>query len=375
MKRIALYIHIPFCVSKCAYCNFCSFVPKTNQIEKYIEALLKEIGLVSQSVNSEIFSIYVGGGTPSVLPQGDLTNIFDAIYQHFKVLPKVSVTIEANPNSFSLEKAQEYVKCGCNRVSFGLQSADKGLLKVLNRAHDFQDCVNAVNNAKKVGIDDINVDVLLGVPTQTQAILTDTLQKVVSLPITHVSAYGLILEENTALFRQIETVKLTLPSEDETVDMYESTVAFLDKHGFSRYEISNFAKSGFESVHNLNYWDRGEFIGLGLNAYSFINGVHYRNKSDFKSYCENLLAGKLCQVEKEKETLKTKIEETIMLALRTSKGLDIAEFNQKFHVDFEKKYEKVLNKLKKLDLIKLEHGFLVIKNMYVSNSVITEFFE
>ncbi len=376
MEKIALYVHIPFCVSKCSYCNFCSFVPKCEQIERYLQALLCEIELIAKQITEkDVFSVYVGGGTPSTLPLGYLTKIFKSLRENFKFLPNVSITIEANPNSFSIKQAQEYAQCGCNRVSFGLQSADSIVLKVLNRAHNFNDCVVAVENAKKVGIDDINVDILLGVPNQTQTILDDTLRKVVKLPITHISAYGLIVEENTLISREIDAGELILPSEDETVDMYEKTVSFLDKHGFHRYEISNFSKSGFESKHNLNYWARGEYVGFGVNAYSFFDGVHYRNTENFDLYCQSLLNGSLCQVEHEKETKKTKIEETIMLALRTTKGLDIANFNKKFKIDFEKRYEKAIAKLLKLNLIKLENGFLSIRNMYVSNAVITEFFE
>ena len=375
MDKIALYIHIPFCVSKCSYCAFCSFVPKQNEMEKYVEHLIKEIELVSKDCLKPVFSIYVGGGTPSILPSGCLKRIFDSIRNNFTILKDASITIEANPNSFSLHKAKEYKKCGCNRVSFGLQSADADVLKLLNRAHTYSDCVQAVNNACHVGITDINVDILLGVPTQNFDILKDTLEKIVTLPIMHVSAYGLIIEPKTKLAKQIGDGEVVLPSEDVAVDMYDYVVEYLKNHGFSRYEISNFAKPGYQSVHNNNYWARGQYLGLGLAAYSFIDGVHFENISDLASYFAKLDRGEDCRINFEPETAKTAQEETIMLALRTDKGLDISAFNKKFNVDFEKKYEMVLEKLLKDSLVKIENGFLRIVDMYISNSIIAEFFD
>ena len=375
MKQIALYVHIPFCVSKCSYCDFCSFVPKRDQIERYIGALLTEIKLVGSKTNKKVFSIYIGGGTPSVLPDGALKRIFNCLRKNFKLQPDVSITIEANPNSFSHSKAQEFKECGCNRLSLGLQSADETVLKVLNRKHNYTDLVNAVDYAIQAGIKDISVDVMLGVPKQTLPILRNTLRKVVDLPITHISAYGLIVEPGTKICNQIKSGELTLPSEDLAVKMYDDTVDYLKKCGFKRYEISNFAKTGYESVHNKNYWARGEFLGIGLNAYSFVNGVHYKNTSNFYEYCSQLEEGDLPITETEKETIKTSKEETIMLALRTETGLDINAFNKQFRTDFEKEYAEKIGKLLKEKLIKIENGHLMITNLYISNAVIVEFFD
>ena len=374
-SKIALYVHIPFCVQKCAYCNFCSFVPKSNNIESYIKSLLKEIEIVGSHLHQQVFSIYIGGGTPSILPIGAVSQILESIGQHFDVLPNASVTIEANPNSFTKEKAIEYSLAKINRISFGLQSASPTILKILNRAHSAQDLIKAVSIAKVHGFIDINVDVMLGVPTQSLKDVKDTLNQVVALPITHISAYGLILEEGTPLYRKVKQGELSLPTEDETVDMYDYTVAFLENKGFFRYEISNFAKRGFESVHNQNYWNRGEYVGVGLNAYSFVAGIHYQNTADLTNYCDYITRGELPIVEKEHESKLTAQNETIMLALRTTKGLNIDEFNKMFKLDFCNKFHKQLEKLLKNDLIALEGGFLRIKNMYVSNAIITEFFE
>ena len=371
-SQFALYIHIPFCVSKCSYCDFCSFVPKLEQVTAYISALRQEIELAKEQVaDRQVLSIYIGGGTPSTLPVGAISEIMACIRRNFDLVPSCSVTIEANPNSFDNAKAQEYKNAGCTRLSLGLQSDNDKILKVLNRAHNFNDCVNAVQFAISKGINDINVDLMLGVPQQTKIDLVNTLQKVVSLPITHVSAYGLICEPNTPLTNAIKQGKLTLPTDDEAVEMYDYTVDFLAKYGFMRYEISNFAKAGYRSVHNMNYWKRGEYLGLGLAAHSFLNGTHWRNTEDFNIYLQSPTD---CKQDIEHETVQTAKEETIMLALRTTDGLDIKKYNQTFCCDFLKEYKSAINKLLKNDLIEIKNGVVTIKSLYISNAIIAEFF-
>ena len=371
-NNLALYIHIPFCVSKCSYCNFCSFVPKTEQFTKYLNALKHEIQSRAKDLqNKQIFSIYIGGGTPSILPKNAIIDLIETIKANFDVLKDASITIEANPNTFSIEKSQEYKQAGCTRLSLGLQSHKPELLKLLNRAHTYQDFESAVLNAKKCGINDINADILLGVPTQTKQDIIDTLNLLVKQPLTHISAYGLINEEDTPLTKAIQAGDLGLPSEESSVEMYDFTVDFLKRHGFYRYEISNFAKKGFESVHNLNYWDRGEYLGLGLNAYSFVDRTHWRNTENFNDYINN----PLLTLDYEKETEKTAKEETIMLALRTEKGLNINEYNTKFKTDFLKDFSDALKRLEKNKLIKFDNENLKIVNFSISNAIILEFFK
>lgn len=371
-NNLALYVHIPFCVSKCSYCNFCSFVPKVEQFEKYLNTLKHEIYARAKDLqNRQIFSIYIGGGTPSILPKNAIIELIQTIMANFNVLENVSITIEANPNTFSLEKAQEYKRAGCTRLSLGLQSHKPELLKLLKRAHNYQDFENAVHNAKQCGINDINADILLGVPTQTKQDILDTLNLLVKQPLTHISAYGLINEEGTPLTRAIQIGKLDLPSEESAVEMYDLTVDFLKTYGFCRYEISNFAKKGYESVHNLNYWNRGDYLGLGLNAYSFVDGVHWRNTENFDDYINN----PLLILDYEKETEKTAKEETIMLALRTEKGLNLNEYNTRFKTDFCKDFADTLNMLEKNKLIRIENGNLKVVNFSISNAIILEFFK
>ena len=371
-SQFALYIHIPFCVSKCSYCDFCSFVPKLEQITTYISALKQEIESAKEKTKGrQVSSIYIGGGTPSTLPAGAVEEIMACVRKNFDSVENCSITIEANPNSFDSEKVKEYARVGCTRLSLGLQSDNDKILKVLNRAHNFNDCVNAVQFALNNNINDINVDIMLGVPQQTKRDLEITLQKVIDLPITHISAYGLICEPNTSLTRAIEQHKLTLPSDDEAVEMYDYTVDFLAKHGFKRYEISNFAKEGYRSVHNMNYWKRGEYLGLGLAAHSFYNGTHWHNTEDFTKYLQNPTN---CREDIEHETIQTAKEEMIMLALRTTDGLDIEKYNNTFSCDFLQEYKSAINKLLENDLIQIKNGVVTIKNLYISNAIIAEFF-
>ena len=371
-SQFALYIHIPFCVSKCSYCDFCSFVPKLEQVTTYISALKQEIESAKEKTKGrQVSSIYIGGGTPSTLPAGAIEEIMACVRKNFDLVENCSITIEANPNSFDSEKAKEYARAGCNRLSLGLQSDNDKILKVLNRAHNFNDCVNAVQFALNNNINDINVDIMLGVPQQTKRDLEITLQKVIDLPITHISAYGLICEPNTPLTRAIEQHKLSLPSDDEAVEMYGYTVDFLAKHGFKRYEISNFAKEGYRSVHNMNYWKRGEYLGLGLAAHSFYNGTHWHNTEDFTKYLQNPTN---CREDIEHETIQTAKEEMIMLALRTTDGLDIGKYNNTFSCDFLQEYKSAINKLLENDLIQIKNGVVTIKNLYISNAIIAEFF-
>ena len=370
-NKFALYIHIPFCISKCSYCDFCSFVPKNTQMQDYVEALINEIEQTSKIYAGQVASVYIGGGTPSVLPLGAITRIMSAVKSNFNLQPNISITIEANPNSFDILKAQEYASAGCNRLSLGLQSHKPEILKVLNRVHNLQDFKNAVNNAVKVGITNINADVMLGVPNQSLDDLSETLKVLVDLPISHISAYGLICEPNTPLTKQIECQQLTLPSEDDTVQMYDFAVEFLKKYGFNRYEISNFAKTGFKSVHNLNYWARGQYLGVGLASHSFMNGTHFQNTQNLKDYLANPTNSK---IDIEKETIQTAKQETIMLALRTQKGLNINEYNKTFKTNFMQEFEEVLDKLLKNNLIEIINNHLIIKNLYISNAIIAEFF-
>lgn len=370
-KNMSLYLHIPFCVSKCTYCDFCSFVAKPKIIKDYIQALSTEITTRAKEFEDKtITSIYIGGGTPSILPSGALAQIIQLIRTSFNVSYCSSLTVEANPNSFTHKLAQELMDAGVTRLSFGLQTHSKRLLKLLNRPHTYLDFERAIAIATQVGFTDINADILLGIPTQTKADLQNTLHKLIKLPLTHISAYGLILEPNTPLTLAVQNGELPEIDEDTACDMYNYTVTTLNKSGFNRYEISNFAIPGCESTHNLNYWARGQYLGLGLASHSFVNGYHWQNTNSLDTYLNSPTNS---YFDVERETITTAKLETIMLALRTTTGLDIKEFNQKFNANFMQEYHNILTQLLEQDLITIKDHILTIKDYNLSNSIIAMF--
>lgn len=374
MSDFSLYIHIPFCVSKCSYCDFCSFVANQDKMQAYVSALCEEISEKGKEyAERSVSTVYIGGGTPSVLFSGAIKEILDCVRANFDLSSCKSITIEANPNSFDEDKAREFAEAGCDRVSFGLQAIEPKHLKMLNRKHDYDDCVRAVVLARKYGICDINVDIMIGIPTQTIWDVKKLVDAVVALPITHVSAYSLINEPNTPLTRKISARELTEPDPLDVVNMYDFVVDYLRKFGFFRYEISNFAKSGYESKHNLNYWRRGEYLGLGLGAFSFVNGTHWENTANFEKY---LAQPTQSAINIEKETPVTAKEEFIMLALRTARGLNISEYNRLFDTDFVTEHRHALDYLiNSAHLLKIENGFAVATNFYLTNSIIARLFE
>ncbi len=373
-KNLSLYIHIPFCVSKCSYCNFCSFPATLDTQKKYLRALNQEIVACGKKYQDRVINtIYIGGGTPSTLNDGAIADILKNVRENFCTSKNVDITIEANPNSFTRKKAEEYSQAGCNRLSLGLQAINPNHLKILNRCHNFKQCKDSINYAINSGITDINLDILIGIPTQNIWDVKEMLDKITALPITHISAYSLINEDNTPLTRQIVSKMLPEPNSLDVVNFYDFTVDYLQEKGFFRYEISNFAKKGYQSRHNLNYWARGEYLGVGLGAYSFCDGVHWENTSNLADY---ILAPTESQCGIEPENIITAKEEFIMLALRTTQGLDIAKYNKLFSADFIAEHRKNIDYLSNiLDLIEIKDGFVRAKNFYMTNTIISRLFE
>ncbi len=374
MSKFSLYIHIPFCVSKCSYCDFCSFVADKEKKQIYVDALCKEIADKSKKyADRQVYTVYIGGGTPSVLPENSITQILDCVRTNYDLSACESITIEANPNSFDESKASEFASAGCDRLSLGLQAINPKHLALLNRKHDFLDCVRAVRLAKNVGINDINIDIMIGIPTQTIFDVKNLVDNVLELPITHISAYSLINEPNTPLTQKILAGKLSEPDPLDVVNMYDFVVDYLAKFGFLRYEISNFSKLGYESKHNLNYWHRKEYLGVGLGAFSFMDGTHWENTADFNAYLSNPTQS---AINIEKENLTTAKEEFIMLALRTAKGLNIEEYNTIFNADFLAEHRKSIDYLvNTAKLLEIKNGFAVATNFYMTNTIISKLFE
>lgn len=358
-KEIGLYIHIPFCERKCIYCDFASFVCENRQA--YFDKLIKDIKQVNPAT---VKSIYLGGGTPSLVEVEYIEEIVTEIKKKFNIIEECEMTIECNPNSADFEKLKKYRELGFNRLSIGVQSLHDDMLRKIGRVHNSSQAIECVENAKKAGFFNISADLMLGLPDQKIEDLIQDAKRLVHLGITHISAYTLQVEEGTKLYEMVKD-GLKLPPEDETAEMYNELAKYLEKFGFERYEISNFAKKGFESKHNINYWLRGEYVGFGLSAHSFMNGVRYFNSSLMSEYILGQ-GGQSEVLSKEDE-----VTEIIMLGLRCKFGFSLLEL-EKLGINLKKR-EKFKQLLDKKILILRDHQVTLNPDFYeVSNEVICE---
>jgi len=374
MKKVGLYIHIPYCVSKCTYCSFISFAGLESTMQDYLLALKKEIVLSAKKYKDiEISTIFIGGGTPSYFIKNGILEIADCIKENFKLCENVEFTVEANPNSMTQEKAEEFVKAGINRVSIGLQTANEKLLKLLGRKHSVQNFIDDIAMLKNHGITNLSADIMLGLPTQTLKDITDTLDLLILQDIKHISAYGLMVEEGTPLEKSIKNGLLKECPEDLAVEMYDFTYDHLKKTGFNRYEVSNFAKSGFVCRHNINYWDRGEYIGLGVAAHSFINGFRIENTSNINDYITAINKGNFAHINSEFVNIEDAKTEYIMLKLRKAEGFLIEDYNKTFDADFLKEKAAALSKLAKFNMLEVDNSVKVRPDKFnVLNAIILE---
>lgn len=313
-SNLGIYVHIPFCESKCAYCDFASFVVENKQ--KYFDFLLNEINSSSEKGRS-VDTIYIGGGTPSSVNEKYVEAVLSCIRNNFKVDDNAEITIEANPNSASYQKLSAYFDMGINRVSFGVQTLDDDALKELGRRHTSSEALEAISNAHKVGFKNISADLMLGIPQMDLAKTLDGARRLIQTGVTHISCYMLQVEKGTPLEKRAKTLGY-LPSEDETVEFYQSVIELLKKHGFKQYEVSNFAREGYQSRHNLKYWAGEEYIGFGLSASSYLKEKRITNACTFENYYDG---------KKQVETLtkENKILEKIMLGLRCFLGFSKSE--------------------------------------------------
>ena len=380
MKELSIYVHVPFCSKKCYYCNFCSFKANLSEQEQYFNALEKEIEFrASQFKNQPVKTIYLGGGTPSIVETKQIKRILDKIKQNFFVLDDAEITIELNPNSTSEEMLLSYLSFGINRISFGVQTFNKRSLTFVGRlsakeAESYKTkVISLLKFANKIGFKNISVDFILGLPFQTKNQLVSTLKKL-SKFVTHFSCY-MLETEGTKLEQYYK------PNEEEIIEQYEASVKTLKKLGFKRYEISNFAKPSFESCHNQAYWKRQNYLGFGLAAHSFVENQRFANTEDFRLYLK--VFGKVPNkktliesgvIKTENLTKKQCAEETLMLSLRTSEGLNLKEFKENFF-DIEKVHAKKIATYLKAGLISLEGNFLRLtgKGILVANEIIVNF--
>lgn len=362
-----IYIHIPFCLSKCTYCDFYSVALDTEIMKNYTDALVEEISVVGQKSNSIIDTIYIGGGTPSVLPLNFLEKIVLAIYKNFNLKLK-EFTIEANPKTNI--PFTDYRDLGIDRISLGVQTLNDKILKLIGRQHNSITALNTIDNAKKY-FNKISCDLMLGLPTQTFSDV-EFASRIISERVSHVSTYMLKLSENTKMHRQLKEGCFTLPSDDTFADLYDIAFQIFKENGLIRYEISNFALTGYESLHNKKYWDREEYFGFGASAHGFIDNFRYYNPSNLISYINgnNYAHGEVNGELIDKETA---LFEKIMLGFRLKDGIDIEAINREFDIDFESKYSKQLRYLESILEKNNNHIFVKEDKMLLESAVAREF--
>lgn len=388
MQNFGIYIHIPFCQKKCKYCDFISFDKCDEKIkEKYVNALIKEIEnycrgrvplLPSNNNPQKITTIYIGGGTPSILSAEQIQKILQKIKEKFILDENAEITIEINPGTVDFTKLENYKKIGINRLSIGLQSTDDRILKLLGRVHNYDDFLKTYDNAKKIGFKNINVDLMLGLPTQDLFILEESLQNVINLNPEHISLYSLILEEGTELEKLVLNNQLEMISEDLERKMYWKTKDILEKNGYKHYEISNFSKPGFESKHNVSCWEQEEYIGFGLSAHSYINKKRFSNIKNLQEYIsniENQEFEKNVILQENDQTFEIQAKEYMMLGLRKIDGVSISKFEQKFQINPLFYFRFEISKLEEERLIEvdLDHILLTKKGLDFANRVFQKF--
>lgn len=402
MKReLELYIHIPFCMKKCAYCDFLSGPAPRETIDRYVTALVAEIRQYQKlAENYRVTTIFFGGGTPSILSGGQMKEIFDALRDVFEIQADAEITMEANPGTVTKENLQAYRACGINRISFGLQSVDDKELKLLGRVHTMRQFEESYDLARKAGFQSINIDLISAIPGQTVESWEHTLDTVIRMNPEHISAYSLIIEEGTPFYeiygenakeeqdsrcekcladdgKQMDIGKNfpKLPDEEAERRMYELTAEKLEAAGYLQYEVSNYAKPGYACRHNKGYWQRVEYLGIGTGAASLIENERYQHISDTDLYIR--ANGKLNQIEEEKETLdwNAQVEETMFLGLRMKEGVNKQKFRERYHREIQEVYGEVLEKLKEEGLLREEEKRICLtkRGNDLSNYVLAQF--
>ncbi|HFE9684428.1 radical SAM family heme chaperone HemW [Clostridium perfringens] len=375
MDKISLYIHIPFCAQKCLYCDFPSFARKDHLRKAYIEALNKEIiSLREKHNNLEINTIFIGGGTPSVLEADELECLLKEVAK-LNMAKDVEYSMECNPGNLTEEKLEVMKKYGVNRISMGLQAKQDNLLKGLGRIHNYKTFKENFLLAKKVGFNNINVDLMFGLPNQRLNEWEETLREIISLEPAHISAYSLIIEEGTVFYNLYENDKLKLPTEEEERKMYHLAKKILEENGFNQYEISNYAKEGKECRHNLAYWNMDNWIGVGSAAASYINGKRIKNISSVEEYINSINEKGEAVEEIINNSKNDNMEEFMFMGLRKINGIDENEFKNRFSMNINDVYGEILNKYIGEGLLIRESGriFLSEKAIEISNIIMADF--
>ncbi len=371
-KELGIYIHIPFCKRKCFYCDFISYTGYSENSE-YIEAIKKEIE--TYKLNDYIVtSIYIGGGTPSYINSFYIESILKNIRERFNLSEDCEITIEVNPGTVTFEKLKTYKKCGINRLSIGLQTVDNELLKLIGRIHTYEEFINTYKMAKEIGFENMNIDLIIGIPNQTLEDIKKEIEKIINLRPSHISTYSLIVEEGTKLAEMLDEAsnskgmlngkRFELPSEETERKMYWYIKNKLEELGYNHYEISNFAIKGKESRHNVNCWKQKEYIGLGVAAHSYLDKVRYSNIESVESYVKNIKNGKILlnRIIQETQNLKDMKKEYMLLGLRKIDGISIKDFKYKFSENPIFIFRNELNKLQNEELIEIDGDNIKLTN-------------
>ena len=370
-SSMEIYIHIPFCIRKCDYCDFLSGPSGPEEQADYVQALLREIQAVEEGEGRSVSSIFIGGGTPSVLDERLLGDILREIRNRFKMEEDAEITIEVNPGTANIGKLQAYREMGINRLSIGLQSPEDRELKILGRIHNYGQFLETYQEARTVGFDNINIDLMSAIPDQTYEGWMKNLRTVAELEPEHISAYSLIVEEGTPFAAR----KLNLPDEDTEYNMYEATAQILKEYGFEQYEISNYARKGRKCRHNVGYWTRQDYLGFGLGASSLYGKERFANTADMKKYLENSKNPEKIREKEPSLTREDEMAEFMFLGLRRTKGISKADFQRCFGCTIESVYGEVLEKYESMELLLEKDGriFLSREGIHVSNSIMAEF--
>ncbi|MDB2074549.1 radical SAM family heme chaperone HemW [Clostridium paraputrificum] len=371
MKEVALYIHIPFCKQKCFYCDFPSYARKDDLMSDYIEALLIEL---KEKIKAyKVRSLFIGGGTPSYLNEENLRKLMK-VMKNINFIEDAEKTIECNPGTVSEEKFNIMKEGGINRLSFGLQTTKNNLLKGIGRIHTFEAFKDNYNLARSVGFNNINIDMMFGLPNQSVKDWTDSLEEVAKLNPEHISAYSLIIEEGTPFYKLYNEDKLKLPSEEEEREMYKKCKDILIENGYHQYEISNYAKEGKECLHNEVYWMCDEYIGVGASSSSYIDGKRIKNIDDLREYIKRIGISESIVDEEIINTKNDDIEEFMFMGLRMNCGIKEEEFKRRFHTDIDNVYKDVIEGNINKGLLERKRGriYLTDKGIELSNMVMSD---
>ncbi|MCI6960498.1 MAG: radical SAM family heme chaperone HemW [Clostridiales bacterium] len=376
-----IYLHVPFCVKKCAYCDFVSF-PEQSRADAYFQALYKEIAMAAAECGGKKFdTVFFGGGTPSAVPLEFICAAVERIRAEFD-LEISEATIECNPGTVDMGKLAAYRKAGFNRISIGVQSFDDGLLRSIGRIHSAKQAEETVKLARSVGFENMNIDLMYGLPGQSEKEYIDSIERGGLLGVDHISAYSLILEEGTPLYDWVNEGRIVLPDDDAVYDMHRAGMERLESLGYKRYEISNYARPGCQCRHNINYWDVGEYIGLGLNSSSALRSksgelIRFKNCESIDNYISEINCGRLPRENVESIGRENEMFEWIMLGLRKIEGVELRRFNARFGADVCEVYREAVNKLENMGWLTVDQRFMRLtdRGLDMQNSALMEFMQ